>query len=133
MFTCRHSAILAALIAACLLPKSSMAAEKEGWSWKKMNPFRVDDTPLIRSPATRKIAPNRFKPTRSDAKPKKSVWKSMSDGSKKMADGTKKLFSFGDDKNDSARNPAAPILKPEPAKKKPSFTSWLPWSKTKKR
>jgi hypothetical protein len=129
-----HHIILATLAVICALPLSAAAAEKDGWSWSKMNPFRLDDTKLIRPANTRKIAPNRFKPTRSAAKPKKSTWQSVSDGTKKMMNGTKNLFTFGDsDKTDSARKPSAPTLKREPAKKKTSYTSWLPWSKSKKR
>ena len=126
------------MLAVCLIgttiPATTSAAEKTGWSWNKLNPFHRDETPLIRPGSTRKIAPNRFKPTRSAAKPKKSAWKTVGDGTKKMVDGTKKLFTFGgSDEPDPARRSAPPILKPERAKKKTSLTSWLPWSKTKKR
>jgi len=126
--------MFAALAIGCIFPATTFAAEKDGWSWTKLNPFHRDATPLIRPGSTRKIAPNRFKPTRSAAKPKKSAWKTVSDGTKKIMDGTKKLFTFGkSEKTNPARRRASPIFKPERDEKKTSLTSWLPWNKTKKR
>ncbi|MCG8587170.1 MAG: hypothetical protein MI757_20890 [Pirellulales bacterium] len=130
------ASVIVGWLLAGVSPQASFSAEaeKDKWSWSKLNPFRRDDTPLIRPANTRKIAPNRFKPTRSAKKPGKSPWQVVSDGSKKMFNGTKNLFTFGgSEKSDSARRPAPPSLRKEPPKGQSSLTSWLPWSKTKKR
>ena len=131
----KRSVLVFVLALVCLSPAFADGAEKKGWDWNRLNPFHRDDTPSVRRPATRKIVPNRFKPTRSATKPKKSPWQAVSDGTRKMVDGTRRIFNLGDSKKtDSARNRVAPTLADKPVEKKENrFTSWLPWSKTKKR
>ena len=136
---------LFALSLVCFGPTLAQAQEKkqtEGFQWSKLNPFHIDDTKSVKRAAThkvaptrRKVTPNRFKPTRSAAKPKRSPWQVVKDSTKKMADSTRNVFNFKKPKKtDSARDRVAPTLAEKPKeKKKTSFTSWLPWSKTKKR
>ena len=141
---------IVALSLVCLSPAFAHGAEKvekEGWKWSRLNPFRIDDTQLTRPASSRKIAtsrkpaesrkivPNRFKPTRSATKPKRSPWQVVSDSTRKMVDGTRNALNIGGSKKtDSALDGREPAFADKPAdKKKTSYTSWLPWSKSKKR